>query len=254
MELNIITESTSAPLGISYADAGLFLWSSHEMEVRKQLKEYDEKYFKNLEIYLKFKNDLYDKFYKKIEKQLKSFKEKLAVFNPNITMSVVRLHDRQYWYPERQVFEIIFINELMFDKDRKDEYSDEEWESLTTKQQEDFRNENYFGRNSGAAEYCKQELFKFFFNDDVEKYEKISSKDYKSIVAKKEELLDNDKTTRTNLEKQISDKAKQEFMNNVNIASTEVQINKNPDLLKQIAEIAANVMNRMGAEGTKLIG
>jgi hypothetical protein len=254
MELNIITESTSAPLGISYADAGLFLWSSHEMEVRKQIKEYDKKYFENMEIYLKFKNDLYDKFYKKVEKQLASFKEKLAVFNTNITMLIVRLSDKEYWYHERQVFEIIFINELMFDKDRKDEYSDEEWESLTSEQQEVVRRQYAFGRNSGAEEYCKETFFKFLFNDDVDKYEKISSKDYKSIVAKKEELLDGDKTVRANLEKQITDKAKQEFMNNVNIASTEVQINKNPDLLKQIAEIAANVMNRMGAEGTKLIG
>ena len=250
MELNIITESTNAPLGISYADAGLFLWSSHEIEVRKQIKEYDKKYFENMEIYLKFKNDLYDKFYKKVEKSLKVFKEKLAVFNSNITMSVIRLNSNEYWYPERQVFEIIFINELMFDKDRKDEYSDEEWESLTSEQQEVVRRQYAFGRDSGADET----LFKFLFNDDVDKYEKISSKDYKSIVAKKEELIDSDKTIRANLEKQISAKAKEEFMNNVNIASTEVQINKNPDLLKQIAEIAANVMNRMGADSTKLIG
>jgi hypothetical protein len=203
-----------------------------------------------MEIYLKFKNDLYDKFYKKVEKSLKVFKEKLAVFNSNITMSVIRLNSNEYWYPERQVFEIIFINELMFDKDRKDEYSDEEWESLTSEQQEVVRRQYAFGRDSGADET----LFKFLFNDDVDKYEKISSKDYKSIVAKKEELIDSDKTIRANLEKQISAKAKEEFMNNVNIASTEVQINKNPDLLKQIAEIAANVMNRMGADSTKLIG
>lgn len=250
MELNIITESTSAPLGISYADAGLFLWSSHEMEVRKQIKELDEKYFQNLEIYLKFKNDLHDKFFKKIDKSLKVFREKLKDFNPNITMLVTKISDRNYWYPERQIFDITFLNELIFDKDRKDEYSDEEWENMNAEEKDEVRRTSSFGTDSES----QQDLFKLLFNEDINKYQNLSVKDYKAIVAKKEELLDVDKTIRPNLEKQISDKAKQEFMNNVNIASTEVQINKNPDLLKQIAEIAANVMNRMGAEGTKLIG
>jgi hypothetical protein len=253
MELNIITESTNAPLGISYADAGLFLWSSHEMEVRKQIKEYDEKHAKNMEIYLKFKSELCDKFFKKVEKQLELFKEKLAIFNPNITMFIVKLTDYEYWYPEKQVLEIMFINELIFNKDRKEEYSDEEWESLTHEQQSTVRNEYSFG-TAAQDEQAKENLFKLLFNEDVKKYEELSSKDYKSIVAKKEELIDSDKTIRANLEKQISAKAKEEFMNNVNIASTEVQINKNPDLLKQIAEIAANVMSRMGADSTKLIG
>ena len=252
MELNIITESTSAPLGISYADAGLFLWSSHEMEVRKQIEELDEKYSQNLEIYLKFRNNLYDKFLKKIDKSLKVFREKLKDFNPNITMLVNETFDRiNNSFAIREILSITFINELTFDADRKEEYIDEEWENMTIEEQNEIRRNMSFG--NGTYNY-EELLFKFLFNEDINKYQNLSVKDYKAIVAKKEELLDVDKTVRANLEKQISDKAKQEFMNNVNIASTEVQINKNPDLLKQIAEIAANVMNRMGAEGTKLIG
>lgn len=254
MELNIITESTSAPLSISYADAGLFLWSSHEMEVRKQLKELDEKYSQNLEAYLKFKNELYDKFLKKIDKSLKVFREKLKDFNPNITMFVTEIYDRSKPHPNREIVEINFINELMFNNKRKAEYCDEEWENMTAEDKEEIRRYYSFARNTGFEEYIEKNLFELLYNENVGKYKNLPLKDYNAIVAKKEELLDVDKTVRANLEKQISDKAKQEFMNNVNIASTEVQINKNPDLLKQIAEIAANVMNRMGAEGTKLIG